>query len=482
MTSSSLEFYAPESSFLQDDFSPLLDIDSYKASHFNQRPDGTTDLFAYGGPRRSSNEDHFPEVVVFGLNRFFKKFWNRKITQEEVDEYGELMRDHGLPIDFNLQRTVGEYLPVEVFALPEGTVVPRGVPHYQAHSLVPELSGLAIFLETQMLRGAWYPSTIATRSFTAKRLIKKYLEETHGSLDSLPFKLHDFGSRGVSVYEQAQLGGMAHLTSFQGTDTVPALREVRKYYGRDLGKRYMAGYSIAGMEHSTVTPWGPERELEAYSNMMDKYLSKGTNMAMVTDSYNHKKAIELIGTKFASRIIFSGGTVILRPDSGNPVDVSLETIQMLENYFGFEMTPMGYKVLPNCIRVIYGDGINDYSMIEILENLKKHKYSTDNISFGMGGGLLQATRDLLYWAQKANAICVNNSWHDVSKNPATDPTKKSLAGVQAVVRESDGSYSVIRADSLRDGQENLLVPVWKQGKMTQDPNFEEIRARIASHI
>jgi nicotinamide phosphoribosyltransferase len=285
-------------------------------------------------------------------------------------------------------------------------------------------------------------TTVATNSYTSKQIIKEFLEET-GDPAGLLFKLHDFGARGVSSFESAMLGGTAHLINFMGTDTVSALIGARRYYDADLA----AGFSIPAMEHSTVTSWGKENEANAYRNMLKQYGKPNAIIACVSDSYDIYNATEHIwGEELKQAVIDSGALVVIRPDSGNPPDVVLKVVQLLDKKFGSVVNAKGYKVL-NHVRVIQGDGITTETIRSILLALKWAGYSADNVAFGQGGALLQqVNRDTLEFAMKCSAIeLADGTWRDVFKSPVGSTMKASKAGRQTTdamkVRYSNGVVS-----------------------------------------
>jgi len=213
-----------------------------------------------------------------------------------------------------------------------------------------------------------------------------------------------------------------------GTDTFEGVLGAMKFYGAD-----MPGFSIPASEHSTITSWGRERELEAFENMLDSYPTG--IVACVSDSYDLMRAVNVYwGDKLRDKIMNREGTLVVRPDSGNPVTTPIEVIEALMEKFGYEVNAKGYKVLPPQVRVIQGDGLTPAIISQLVSALIEHGISIDNIAFGMGGGLLQKLdRDTCKYAMKANAAEVNGEWVDVYKDPITDPGKTSKKGRQALV-------------------------------------------------
>ncbi|MCK5725646.1 MAG: nicotinate phosphoribosyltransferase [Thiotrichaceae bacterium] len=451
----------------------ILNTDSYKSSHFLQYPAKTTTVSSY----IESRGGDFKQTVFFGLQAFIKQYLLTPITQANIDEAEELLALHGVPFykegwQMILDRHQG-FLPLEIEALPEGTVVATRNALVQVKNTDPDAYWLTSYIETALLRAIWYPTTVATVSWEVKQVIAHYLEETSDELKQLPFKLHDFGARGVSSHESAALGGMAHLVNFQGSDTMAGIIAARKYYGAT-----MAGFSIPASEHSTMTSWGRDNEVGAYANMLDQFAQSGKLFAVVSDSYDIYHAVtEIWGKQLRQQIEESGATLIVRPDSGDPKTVVLEVLDRLYAEFGGRVNPKGYRVLADCVRVIQGDGVNLTSIAEILAAMKAKGYSAENIAFGMGGGLLQQSdRDTLRFAMKASAVEIDEQWNDIFKQPITDAGKGSKRGRLAVIK-SGQAYQTIREDQRELGQENYLRVVYRDGELLVDDDFHLIRQR-----
>lgn len=455
----------------------ILDTDSYKSSHYLQYPPGTLNLFNY----LESRGGKFDKTVFFGLQYLLKEYLSKQVTMEQVSEANEFFKKHGVP--FNLDgwmRVVtkhGGYLPLRIKALPEGTVVPTKTPLLTCEVTDPELFWLVGWFETMIMR-LWYPITVASLSYHIKDIIKKYMTETADTLDGLPFKLHDFGSRGVSSRESAAIGGAAHLVNFMGSDTLVGVQMARDYYGED-----MAGFSIPAAEHSTITSWGKDNEAKAYENMLTQFAKPGAILAVVSDSYDIWHAADKIwGEQLRQKVIESGATVVIRPDSGDPVSVVNKLLFVLDARFGSRTNSKGYRVLNN-VRIIQGDGINEHSIEAILKGAKLAGFSADNIAFGMGGALLQqVNRDTQRFAYKCSAIQKElpsdgtsnaqklSEWSDVFKSPVDDPGKKSKAG-RLGTKLVAGKYVVCAEND----PANLLTVRFENGALHNTTTFAEIR-------
>lgn len=457
---------------------PLLSTDSYKHSHPRQLPPGTKRISSYIEARRG--DEYAGQVTqFFGMQAFLRKYMAWGVVKTDKAEAAEMLPPHGLPFEEDVWDKILEpgthkaHFPLEIQALPEGMVVPRGTPLVQVQNTNDEVPSLTSFFETPLLRGIWYPNSVATNSFLLKAKIYQALQISSDDPEGqIGFKLHDFGARGVSSGESAGLGGMAHLVNFLGTDTLEGMEAAHSFYDA----KAPVAFSIPASEHSTMTAWGRDREVDAYSNMIDQF---GDGMfSVVSDSYDLWHAVtEIFGKELKDKILAMPGTLVVRPDSGDPVQTPLRVLQLLWAAFGGTINGKGYKVLNPNVRVIQGDGMDARKIHELLDSVMEAGFSIDNIAFGMGGGLLQGhMRDDMRFAMKANAIDFGDGWQDVQKNPATDPTKASKAGRQAVVRRN-GQIVTIREDELLDGENNLLRVVYRNGELLNQETFEVIRER-----
>jgi len=455
----------------------ILNTDSYKASHFAQYPPGTTHVSSYIEARGGI----YPEALFFGLQIFLKEVLARPISRDDIDEAEELLTAHGEPFhrpgwEHILRRHRG-YMPVAVEAVAEGSLIPISNCLVQIVNTDPLCAWLTSYLETALLRAIWYPTTVATYSFACKKVIHAALLRTAGHTDGLEFMLHDFGARGVSSVESARIGGLAHLVNFRGSDTVPALLAARRYYHEPV-----AAFSIPAAEHSTICSWGRDGEQAAYSNMIAQFGGAGRKVSVVSDSYNLWHALDLWGGPLKAEVLASGGTVVIRPDSGDPVAIVPEVVERLMHTFGHRLNQRQFRVLPDCVRVIQGDGVRLESIREILAALEGRGISAENVVFGMGGQLLQRLdRDTMAFAMKASAMQRDGQWHPIAKDPATDRAKRSKPGRLALARTAAGGHATCLQADLA-GRENLLQPVFQDGQWLRDESLAQIRARAAAAL
>lgn len=458
-------------------FSYLFDTDSYKVSHYLQYPPGTTSMFSY----IESRGGEYDETVFFGLQYYLKEYLSHRVTVEEVEKAKALFAVHGEPFNYDgwmyIAKELGGKLPVRIRAVPEGTVVPTHNILVSIESTDPKVFWIVSWIETMLLR-VWYPITVATRSRHIRGIILDALrassEDPEGEIS---FKLHDFGSRGVSSQESAMIGGASHLVNFMGSDTVAGVLMANEYYNTP-----MAGFSIPAAEHSSITSWGKENEVEAYRNMLKQFAKPGALVACVSDSYDLWNACtHLWGEQLKKEVIDSGAVVIIRPDSGHPPSVVLKAAKLLEEKFGTTINKKGYKVLKN-VRIIQGDGINEHSIKQILDTLLDNGFSATNIAFGMGGALLQQlNRDTEKFAMKCSHVFIGDKSVDVFKDPVTDKGKASKAGrLDLILGKANTLETVGLAHDEIARKDSVMQTVYENGELLVDDNFETIRSRARS--
>jgi nicotinamide phosphoribosyltransferase len=449
-----------------------------------QYPPNTSELVFY----LESRGGRYPETLFFGLQYIMKEYLSKRVTMEDVEEAKTFIEAHGEPFNYEGWKYIVEHhdgkIPLEIRAVPEGAVIPTHNALMVVRTTDPKATFIGSWFETLLMR-IWYPITVATQSFQIKKDILGFLERTSDApMEEIPFKLHDFGSRGVSSRESAGIGGAAHLVSFMGSDTMEGIRVANNYYNH-----VMAGYSIPAAEHSTITAWGKAGEVDAYRNMLKQFAKPGSIVAVVSDSYDLDDAvINMWGKELKQEVLDSGATVVIRPDSGDPVSIVLETVTNLAKAFGTTTNTKGYEVLPGCIRVIQGDGINEQSIHDILTNLTNHGYSASNVTFGMGGALLQRVdRDTQKFAYKLSAIRFGNgNYKEVFKDPKTDPGKKSKGGRLDLVYEG-GEYITKKLpngfiDYYNRFSNSVMRTVFRDGEILIEEPLEKIRERANAHL
>jgi nicotinamide phosphoribosyltransferase len=424
----------------------------------------------------------FDHSQLAGLQYIVKSnFAGKVFTLEDIEEARKFAEQHfsGNPKCFNyegwksLYAKYGGILPLRIKAVKEGSLVGAQNAIITVENTDPEFYWLTNWAESVLLQ-VWYPVTVATLSRAIKQIIGEALVRT-GDPSLLGFKLHDFGFRGVSSRESAAIGGAAHLFNFLGTDNIPAIELLQQYYCAG-----MAGLSIPASEHSTITAWGREREVDAYENILDNVPER--IVACVSDSYDIYNAVRNFwGGKLRKKVMQRNGTLVIRPDSGDAVVVLEQIFHIAAEKFGYEVNRKGWKVISPKVRFIQGDGVNYHTIQNMISQLTRKGWSMDNWSFGMGGALLQQlNRDTLRFALKCSAIDIDGQWHDVYKQPVTDPGKDSRAGRFVLLKEGL-EFVTVKRETGGSPEGDQLEIVLEDGILHREQNLDEIRAIAATY-
>jgi len=457
----------------------LMLTDSYKFSHHKQYPPETEIIYSYFESRGGK----FPATVFYGLQYFIKRYLcGPVVTKDKIDEAEKFAEKHfGNKDIFHrkgweyIVEKYGGFLPVVITAVPEGTVVPYQNVLFTLENTDPECFWLTNYLETLLVQ-VWYPMTVATNSYAQKQVIAEYLTKTGSDLSGIGFKLVDFGVRGSAGMEAAAIGGSAHLCNFMSTDNIPSIQLLQDYYSAD-----MPGFSIPAAEHSTITSWTREKEPDALKNMLEQFPTG--LVAVVSDSYDVFNACGNIwGGQLKELIEKRDGTLVIRPDSGDPPTIVCQLLDILIQKFGHTNTPTGHKLLPPYVRLIQGDGISYETVKTILEAMYSQGFAADNVTFGSGGALLQRLdRDTQKCAFKCSLARIGGKNVDVFKDPITDPGKKSKKGRLTLEATADGGYTTT-TDGSGDPAKNLLVEVFRDGRLLKEWTLEEIKNRCEVRI
>ena len=458
--------------------------DSYKASHAPQYPKKTRKVISHMVARGSKIADY---VIWAGLQFYLKKYLSGVVVKKsDVDRAEIFWNAHfGTKIfnrelwDYIVEKHDGK-LPIRIRAVKEGTKVGNHNVLLIIENTDENCWWLTNFVETLIMK-VWYPCTVATNSHEIRKTILKYLELT-GTPEDIWFKCHDFGYRGVSSEETAGIGGFAHLLSFMGTDTVAGIFLAQEIYNTVN----MVGFSIPASEHSTITSWGREGEIEAFRNMLLTYPTG--LVACVSDSFHIIEACEKWGT-LKDLIENRDGCLVIRPDSGDPAMTDLAVLEKLGSIFGYTVNEKGYKVLPKYIRVIQGDGVSRISIGEILRKITAAGWSADNIAFGSGGKLLQDfNRDDFNFAIKCCEIDVDGETRYIEKTPVEINAqgelvysfKTSKKGNMKLVKDGDNFRTVTAVDADYADAVDEMEVVFENGEILVEYTFEDIRARVVA--
>jgi len=460
--------------------------DSYKTSHWKQYPKGTSKVYSY----LESRGGKFDNTMFYGLQYFIKQYLSGQVvTEEKIQRAKKFWDAHLGPNHFNeagwrhILDNHNGHLPVRIKAVPEGTVVKTGNVLVTVENTDPEVPWLTNFLESILLQ-VWYPTTVGTLSREVKKNLINYLKKTTSYNQEeingvVAFMLHDFGFRGVSSVESSGLGGSSHIINFMGTDTVSAILFAQEFYNTENP----LAFSIPASEHSTITSWGEPFEVKAMENMLDSYPTG--LVACVSDSFDIIRACrDYWGTALRDKILSRDGRLVIRPDSGDPVQTLKQIFHILWDKFGGTTNDKGFKVLDPHVRVIQGDGVNFESISDICDMMIEEGFSIENIAFGMGGALLQKVdRDTQKFAFKCSSITINGEEAEVRKNPIEINEKGER--VQSFKKSKAGRLKLVNGQTVEhshDEESDELVEVLLNGKVMKEWTFEEVRERAQVEI
>lgn len=465
----------------------ILDVDSYKLCHQAMYGRlGVTGAFSYIEPRSKVDK-----ILYFGFQLWLKRL--KPVTMEMIDEAEEFFKAHIMNGDKLFPRkdwekvvkVYGGYPPLCIRAVPEGTVLDSSNALVTIESTDPELAWMVAYFETAMLRAVWYPTTVASRSFKIRSILKKYILETSDLPweQAIAFMFHDFGARGVSSQESAGIGGAAHLaTGAMGTDTITGALFANKYYNSP-----MSAFSVFATEHSIMTMRGKDGELKTVNDLIDEFsqFAPNTIVSIVSDGYDiFNLARQYTKGALKQKIIDRKVNLVVRPDSGDAVTVILELLRIFEEGYGVTINSKGKKVL-NIVRILQGDGLSKPEDFErICMAVTEAGYSIENIVFGQGGGLLQmVNRDTYKFAEKTCAAKVDGEWVDVFKDPITDMGKRSKKGRLTVVKSQVGEFMTIRIEDVNpEIHVEIMETIWENGVLVKEYTLDEIRARANSAL
>lgn len=487
---------------------PILLKDGYKVGHKFQYPDGTTLVYSNLTPRKSRVSDT-QEVVFFGLQYFLKEYlirqFNEQFFQRPKDEvmaqYRRRIDNYLGPGSISYQHIADlhdlGYLPLEIKALPEGQLTPMRVPVLTIRNTRPEFFWLTNMLETLMSTILWKPCTSATTAFQYLRVFRQYAARTVGSdMSFVPWQGHDFSFRGMSGVEDAILSGAAHLLSFTGTDTIPAIDFLETYYNADCEQELVGG-SVAATEHSVMCMGTQNDEIGTFTRLITEVYPTGI-ISIVSDTWDFWQVITGFLPELKETILSRDGKVVIRPDSGDPVKIIVGdpdapagtpqhkgAVVCLWETFGGSLTETGYKLLDPHIGLIYGDSITTERQLRILEGLAQKGFASYNVVLGIGSYTYEyVTRDTYGFAMKATYGEVNHVGRDIFKDPKTDDgTKRSARGLLAVHRDPATGKLVLKDQcTWEEEATGELRPVFRDGRLLADQTVNEIRTRLLDQL
>jgi len=481
---------------------PFLLTDYYKVGHVFQYPHNTTLVYSNLTPRKS-RLDGVEEMVFFGLQYFIKEYlvtyFNEQFFSQPKEKVmaGYKRRIRTSIGDLPTYRHIEElhnlgYLPIEIKALPEGSLVPMKVPCITLVNTLPEFYWLTNFLETILSAITWQPCTSATIAYQYRKLLNRYAVETGMPADFVQWQGHDFSFRGMSSYESAVLSGMGHLLSFTGTDTIPAIDALEYYYGANAEQELIGG-SVAATEHSVMCSGSKDGELETFRRLITEVYPSGI-VSIVSDTWDLWKVCTEYLSALKETVLQRNGKVVIRPDSGDPVKIICGdpegktenerkgVVELLWDVFGGTVTNKGYKLLDTHIGAIYGDSINLERADAICDGLKQKGFASQ-VVFGIGSFTYQYnTRDTFGLAMKATYVEIAGEGRAIFKNPVTDDgTKKSATGLLQVIHQN-GTYQLNDNVSWEEEGKGELQTVFKNGELVSVCALKEVRQRMMEHL
>lgn len=532
-----------------------MQADFYKVGHIFQYPEGTEFIYsnftARSAEKFKSFQDQFDnKVVFFGLQAFIQKYlvdgWNEFFSsskEEATSKYFRRMKNSIGPINishFEALHDLG-YLPLIIKALPEGSRVNIGVPMFTIINTDPRFFWLTNYLETMLSAEVWKTCTSATIAHQYRRLFDSYAIKTGTPKEFVQWQGHDFSMRGMDGIDSAARSGAAHLLSFTGTDTIPAIDFLEEFYLANSDQELIGG-SVPATEHSVMSAGGQIDERETFRRLITEVYPGGI-VSIVSDTWDFWNVLSVIAPSLKEEILartpdaFGMAKVVFRPDSGDPVkivagykvapegtdswdiyDEGYEAMQVEGKYyevefdydydgsvrgavpgkeltevevkgavevlwdnFGGTITDKGFKQLNARVGLIYGDSITPERAEAILKGLAEKGFASGNIVFGIGSYTYQYnTRDTFGFAMKATWAQVKGVGRELFKNPKTDNgTKKSAKGLLRVDKIGD-DFVLIDQVSLEEADFGQLKPVFRDGIPCNIQSLKEIRERLAN--
>lgn len=478
--------------------------DGYKLDHRRQYPKGTEFVYSNWTPRSNT---YFPEAedgsVVFGIQYFIKEYLIKRFNdgffnvpedvavasfKRRIDTF---LGDNEVGTDHIRELHQLGYLPIRIKALPEGKMCPIGVPMMTVMNTDSRFFWLTNFLETMMSMCLWLPMTSATTARIYRKELERHARKTMFPKDvMLGFLCHDFSMRGMAGLEAAVTSGMGHLTSFVGSETIPAIAACEEYYGIDAEKELIAA-TVPATEHSVMCAGGFDDEFSTFKRLLTDLYPKGF-VSIVSDTWDFWKVITDYIPRLKDDILARDGRFVVRPDSGTPEDIICGTgnandpdhirkgaYECLWDIFGGTYTENGYRMLDSHIGMIYGDSITIERQREIYKRLEDKGFAATNLVLGIGSYTYQyRTRDSLGFAMKATWCMVNGEAKEIFKDPKTDSgMKKSLKGLISVV-EKDGKYVALDCVEPCEEAGGCLETVFENGKIVREFTLSDIRENI----
>lgn len=500
---------------------PMLLCDFYKVCHNAMYPDGMNKLVSYLTPRKSRLKQ-FDYIISFGIQAFCREylhdyfdnnFFNRP-KNEVINEYKRI-----------LKYTIGEgtydsskiselydlgYLPLEIRTIPEGTKVPMHVPMIEISNTHPNFAWVTNAIESLMSCYLWHPMVCANIGYAYRQIVNRWYNLTVD--DNVPRNtaLGDFSMRGQESLESAVTSSAGFVLSFLNTATVPCATFLENNYYCNIENEPVIKGAVS-TEHSVMCfNYAVDGdEITLVKKLLNK-VYPNCSFSMVSDSYDYWNMLVNVIPKCKEDILKHNGILLIRPDSGDPIDIvcgtnrnfnngdyklstpeELGSVELLWHIFGGSINSKGYKVLNPKIKVIYGDGITLNRAEEIYHRLQLKGFASNNVTFGVGsfshqciempdGSLQPFTRDTFSIAVKATYGEVNGEPIPIFKNPKTDKEhfKKSQAGCCIVTKDENGNITYEDGYNWTVSRSSLMKTIFKDSEMMNEDNLKDIRNRL----
>ncbi|MDC9502188.1 MULTISPECIES: nicotinate phosphoribosyltransferase [unclassified Pseudoalteromonas] len=521
--------------------------DVYKEFHSRAYHPDVSEVYANFTSRsgKLSNIENNDRVAFVGLQYFIKSYlleeWNEFFKLDKataVANHKRIMSSMlGYTVDVKYLEDLHDlgYLPLKIKALPEGTLVPYLVPPMTIVNTKAGFQWLTNMIETVLSCENWPIQTSTTTSVAYLKVFKEFAKKTGTPMEFVPFQGHDFSFRGMFGKHAAAMSGFGHLASgLVGTDTIPAVLFAEKYYGANVDNE-LVGCSVDATEHSVTCSWIMEGEIEFFKYLMKEQSPKGI-LSVVSDTWDFWTLVTDYLPQLKSEIMARDGTLVIRPDSGDPVKVltgykvspvsdykdlfetqkeaeadvinkGYEAYRFNGQYYGFEdsntielmecevkglieclwdtfggtITAKGYKLLDDHIGAIYGDAITLTRQRQILQRLMDKGFAS-KVVLGIGSYSYQyVTRDTHGSAVKATSVVKAGERLAIFKDPKTDSKKKSAKGLLKIDRVN-GELTLFDDVTEQEEAKGLLEVVFENGKIVKETTLSEIRTLIDTQI
>lgn len=490
---------------MSNNINPMLLIDYYKAVHAEMLPEKITKSVSYFTPRMSRVK-RWDSVVMFGLQGFIKKYlidcfnndFFNKPFEEVISEYKRVMDatlgENAYKIEKIEKLHQLGYLPIEIVALPEGTLVPMHCPMFGITNTHPDFAWLPQSLESLISAESWHPMLAATVGYTYRQIVNKYYDLTCD--DTLPRAraLGAFDFRGEECTDSAIKAGAGWCLSFLNTATVPTVPYLEKMYNCNCTNEDVA-FGSPSTEHSVMcSNYAVDGDEITLLRRLLTEIYPNTSFSAVLDSYDYWNIIDNVLPQLKEEILNHNGCMLMRGDSGDCVEVVTQTVFKLWEHFGGTVNSKGYKVLDPHVKAIYGDSITVQRCEQIYQILMENGFACSNVALGVGsfsfqcieedGELKPFTRDTFSSCIKATYCEIDGKPTPIFKNPKEGGFKKSQKGCCVVYNEESANQSGLwfqdgyTWDEANGYEGNLLKTVFKDGVFIKEYALSEVRNNL----